>query len=155
MNDTFRRVAAQCGLRLSYYTTAALLALGFFILVPTAYRSASPLYILLAMALFPSLAEAVFFSSKTEKKRESALAYPLFCKKYRYNYTSYRCMNISYPAVFIFLSAWHISYASHTGIPAIIRLLPALLGGISLLTRILGVAGYLIYFRCFPLRAMR
>jgi len=155
MNDTFRRVAAFCGLRLSYYTTASLLAIAFLALIPTAYLTPSPLYILLSLALLPSLVKALFFSSETAKKREPALAYPLFCKKFRYNAVAYRSMNISYLLLFILLAAWHISYTSCTGIPAIIRSLPALLGSISLLTRLLGIWGYRVYFRFFPLRAMR
>jgi len=155
MNDTFRKVAALCGLRLSYYTTAAFLTIAFLILVPTAYLTASPLYILLSLALLPSVVKALFFSSETQKKREPAMAYPLFCKKFHYNFIAYRSMSISYLLLFILLAAWHISYTSHTDIPAIIRTLPALIGSLSLLTRIFGVFGYRIYFRFFPLRAMR
>jgi hypothetical protein len=47
INYTFQRVAALCGLRLSYYLTAALLALSFLFLAIAEQRNASPLYILL------------------------------------------------------------------------------------------------------------
>lgn len=154
MNDTFRKVAAFCGLRLSYYTTAALLAVSFLTLVPTAYLTASPLYILLAMALLPSTVSALFFSSE-QKKREPAMAYPLFCKKYRYNYVFHRSLNIAYFLLFLLLAAWHISYASKDAVPVIIRVLPALIGSFSLLTRVLGILAYRAYFRFFPFRAMR
>ena len=154
MNDTFRRVAAFCGLRLSYYTTAVLLIITFLALAPTAYLTASPLYILLALALLPSVIKAMFFSSE-QKKREPAMAYPLFCKKYRYNLVLYRSMNISYLLLFILLAAWHISYVSHTDIPAVIRTLPSLISSLSLLTRVLGGVAYRIYFRFFTFRAMR
>ena len=70
MNHTFSRVAAFCGLRLSYYITAALLAITFIVLILTGYRSATPVYILLIMAVLPSVIEAVFFSKHNEKRRE-------------------------------------------------------------------------------------
>lgn len=154
MNDTFRRVAAFCGLRLSYYTAAALLTITFLVLVPTAYLTASPLYILLALALLPSVVKAMFFSSE-QKKREPAMAYPLFCKKYRYNFVSHRSMNMAYLLLFVLLAAWRISYVSRTDIPSVIRTLPALIGSLSLLTRVLGILAYRAYFRFFPFRAMR
>ena len=70
MNHTFSRVAAFCGLRLSYYITAALLAPAFVVLALTGYRSATPLYILLAMAVSPSVIEAIFFSKRQSKERK-------------------------------------------------------------------------------------
>ena len=60
MNHTFSRVAAFCGLSLSYYITAALLAPAFVVLALTGYRSATPLYILLAMAVSPLSGLIVF-----------------------------------------------------------------------------------------------
>ncbi|MBR2221601.1 MAG: hypothetical protein IJ972_01235, partial [Campylobacter sp.] len=81
MNYTFSRVASFCGLRLSYYSTATLLAAIFLVLALTGYRTATPLYILLSIAVLPSVFEAMLFSKQTEK-RENALAFPLFCKKY-------------------------------------------------------------------------
>ena len=155
MNNTFRKVASFCGLRVSYYTTAALLAIAFLCLIPTAYLTASPLYILLSLAVLPSVIKAMLFSSDKNKKREHSLAYPLFCKKFHYDYVSYRSMSISYLLLFILFGAWHISYASQAEMPALIRNLPLLLGSSSLLIRLLAVSGYWFYFRVFPLRAMR
>ena len=154
MKYTFARVAAFCGLRLSYYSTAALLAVSFLGLAITEFRIASPLYILLAMALLPSLTRAMFFSSLQKEKRENATAFPLFCKKYNYNSVLYKAMNISYLLLFILLAAWMISYSQSTA-PALVRRLPVLIAGISLLTRIFGVIGYRLYFHFFPLKAMR
>lgn len=155
MNNTFRRVAALCGLRTSYYVTAALLAIAFLALIPTAYRTASPIYILFSLALLPPLMKAMFFSSEKSQKREPAMAYPLFCKKFHYNYITYQSMSASYLLLFVLLAAWHISYTLVTEVPDFIGRIPMLLGSISLLTRILSVLGYRLYFRFFPLRAMR
>jgi len=155
MNNTFRKVASFCGLRLSYYTTAALLAITFLVLIPTAYISASPLYILLSLAILPSAVKAMFFSSEKYKKKEYALAYPLFCKKYRYDFIACQSMSVSYLLLFVLFAAWHISCASQTDIPALLQNLPLLLAGSSLLIRILAVLGYRLYFRFFPLHAMR
>jgi len=155
MNNTFRKVASFCGLRLSYYTTAALLAITFLVLIPTAYISASPLYILLSLAILPSAVKAMFFSSEKYKKKEYALAYPLFCKKYHYTFITYQSMQISHLLLFVLFAAWHISYASQTDAPAFIQSLPLLLGSSSLLTRIFATVGYWLYFRLFPIRAMR
>ena len=155
MNETFRKVASSCGLRLSYYATAALLAIAFLCLVPTEHLTPSPLYILLCLAALPSVIKAMFFSSGNAKKKEPALAYPLFCKKYHYDYIAYRSMSISYILLFVLLAAWHISYLPQTDNPAVLQNLPALLGSAGLLIRIFAVLGYRLYFRFFPLQAMR
>lgn len=155
MNYTFHRVASFCGLRLSYYLTAALLATAFFILVPTDYKTASPLYILLSLAVMPSIIKSIFFSTSQTEKRENDLSFPLFCKKYHYDFAMYKSMNIAYLLLFVLLAAWHISYSSGDGIPVLITLLPALIATISLFSRILGVVGYRLFFRFFPLKAMR
>ena len=154
MNYTFQRVAALCGLRLSYYTTAAVLAIAFVALALTEYRTATPLYILLMLALLPSCVKAMFFSDKQQKKRENVLAFPLFCKKYNYNLYTYKSMNIAYFLLFLLFAAWQFSYTGTENTPAIVTALPALLAFVSLLLRILGVIGYRIYFRFFPLQAM-
>lgn len=153
MNYTFSRVAAFCGLRLSYYSTAALLAILFLVFAVTGYRTPTPLYILLTMAVMPSAIEAVFFSNQKEK-RENAMAFPLFCQKFRYDKIKFRAMNISFLLLFVLLAAWHISYTSETATPAFIRMLPAILAATALLLRILGVIGYRLYFHLFPLKAM-
>ena len=155
MNYTFQRVAAFCGLRLSYYSTSALLTLIFLVLMFTEYRTYSPLYILLLLAVLPSVLKAMLFSnakhSKTEK-RENASA---FCKKYHYNAVQYKAMNLAYFLMFLLFAAWHISYSRVNTAPAAIAALPALLSAISLLVRILGIIGYRLYFHFFPLKAMR
>jgi len=154
MNYTFSRVASLCGLRLSYYSTAAMLAISFLALALTEYRTASPLYILLTMAVLPSIMKTLFFSSAHKEKRESALAFPLFCKKYNYSTVLSKTMNISYLFLFILLSAWMLSYSKSTA-PFLVRRLPVLITGFSLLIRILGVIGYRLYFHLFPTKAMR
>ena len=154
MTATMQRVAAYCGLRLSYYSTAGLLVLIFMCLIPTEYRTATPLYILLMLAVLPSLIAAMFFSGKKEEKRENELTFPLFCEKYHYNQTRHKSMKIAYLLLFILFAAWHISY-SHTELPAIIEMLPVLTASVSLLIRILGVIGYRLFFHFFPLKAMR
>lgn len=153
MNYTFHRVAAFCGLRLSYYITAALLALSFLALVATEYRTPSPLYILLTVAILPTLIRSVFFTGKIEKREN--LEFPLFCKKYRYDPVAYKSMNLAYLLLFILLAAWHISYHSAETLPVFITALPALIAAVSLLTRILAIAGFRFYFHWFPLKAMR
>lgn len=153
MTSIMQRVAAYCGLRLSYYITAGLLTLIFFCLVPTEYRTATPLYILLMLAVLPSLVSAIFYPHKKEK-RENDSAFPLFCKKYHYNLIMHKSMNIAYLLLFILFAAWHISYL-HTETAAIIEYLPVLTASLSLLIRIFGVIGYRLYFHFFPLRAMR
>lgn len=155
MNHIFQRVAALCGLRLSYYVTAALLAGSFFFLVVTDYRTASPLYILLCLAVLPSLMDAIFFSNQKNKKREKQSSFPLFCQKYRYSEIRYNSMNLAYFLLFILLAAWHISYATTTDIPMYVTLLPSLTAILSLITRFLGMLGYRFYFRFFPFKAMR
>ena len=155
MNNTFFRVASLCGLRLSYYITAGLLTLTFLVLVPTNYRTASPLYILLMLAVLPSLMKALFFDKQTNTKNEVLSDYPLFCQKYRYNTVQYKSMNIAYPLIFILLAAWHISYFSLPDRQSFIMLIPSLIAGFSLLIRILGTLGYRLYFYLFPLKAMR
>jgi len=154
MNHTFTRVASFCGLRLSYYITAGLIAISFLALAPTEYRTASPLYILLTMAVLPSVVKALFFSSAQKEKRENAIAFPLFCEKYDYSLVSSKTMNISYLLLFILLAAWMFSYSQSTA-PLLIRRLPALITGCSLIIRILGVIGYRLYFHLFPAKAMR
>ena len=166
MNYTFQRVAAFCGLRLSYYITAALLALAFLVLAFTNYRTATPLYILLTLAVLPSILRSLLSSGinpdtspsagkKKEEKRENGLAFPLFCEKYKYNLISYRAMNIAYLLLFLLFAAWHISYGSAETMPFLVTGLPALIATLCLLIRILGVLCYRLYFRFFPLRAMR
>ncbi len=154
MNYTFQRVAAFCGLRLSYYATAAMVALAFFALILTEYRTASPLYILLTLAVLPSLVKAMFFSDSKKQKREP-LSFPLFCKKFHYDHIIYQSMNLSYLLLFLLFAAWHISYSRSETVPAFIAALPGLIAGLSLLIRILGVFGYRLYFHLFPLKAMR
>jgi len=155
MNYTFGRVAAHCGLRLSYYTTAALIGLAFLVLVPTEYRTATPLYILLVMFLAPSLTKAMFFSNASKNKRENALAFPLFCKKYGYDSITYKSMSISYLLVFILFAAWQFAHLTFTdSAPVFARYLPVILSTACLLIRLLGTLWYRLYFRFFPLRAM-
>lgn len=154
MNYTFSRVASFCGLRLSYYSTAALIFISFLALAVTEYLSASPLYILLTMAVLPAITEAVFFSKQKTKKRKNGLSFPLFCAKYHYNEVKFKAMKIAYLLLFILLAAWHISYTGHTTIPAFIRTLPAILAAASLLLRVLITLGYRLYFHFFPLKAM-
>ena len=155
MNYTFHRVAAFCSLRLSYYSTIALLALSFLCLALTEYRTASPLYILLTLAVMPGLLKAMFFSGPKKETEEKPLAFPLFCKKYQYNLTSYKSMNLAYLLLFVLLAAWQISYSLVEDFPGIVTGLPALISVISLLIRILAFVGYHLYFRLFPLKAMR
>lgn len=155
MNYTFSRVAAHCGLRLSYYITAALLAIAFVGLALTeSYRTTSPLYILLTMAVMPAVLKSMFFSAKKEEKRENALAFPLFCEKFHYDVVSYKAMNIAYLLLFLLLAAWQLSYRINEGAPDLVSSLPALLAAASLLVRILGFIGYRLYFHLFPLEAM-
>ncbi len=153
MNHTFSRVAAFCGLRLSYYSTAALLAISFLALALTEYRTPTPLYILLTMAVLPSVTETMFFS-KQKEKRENDLSFPLFCQKYRYKRIKFESMKIAYLLLFVLLAAWHISYTSGATTPFFIRMLPAILAATALLLRILVTLGYRLYFHCFPLQAM-
>jgi len=153
MNYTFSRVAAFCGLRLSYYITAALLIIAFLSLAPTEYLTATPLYILLTMVVLPSIVEAMFFS-KHKEKRENDSSFPLFCKKYHYNEIKFKSMKIAYLLLFILLAAWHISYTGHMTTPAFIRTLPAILAATALLLRILITLGYRLYFHFFPFKAV-
>ena len=153
MNYTFSRVAAFCGLRLSYYSTAALLAIIFLLLAPTEYRTPTPLYILLTMAVLPSVIEAMFFSNY-KKKRENDLSFPLFCQKYKYNPIKFSAMKIAYLLLFILLAAWHISYSNVTMTSVFIPKFPAILAAVALLLRILGTLGYRLYFQLFPFKAM-
>ena len=153
MNYTFNRVAAFCGLRISYYVTAALLGISFISLAPTEFLTASPLYILLTMAVLPSVTKAMFFSSPQKEKRENDTSFPLFCKKYKYDFVLYKAMNLSYFLLFVLLAAWMLSYSQSTS-PVLVRRIPVFITGASLLTRILGVIGYRLYFHLFPLKAM-
>ena len=155
MNNTFSRVAALCGLRLSYYVTAAMLAIAFLVFALTGYQTASPLYILLTLAVLPSLVKSIFISNQNKEKNKVPAAYPLFCKKYHYSAAQYKVMSIAYLFILILLAAWHISYFSATALPAPIPRIPSLIAALSLLTRILGVLGYRLYFHLFPLKAMR
>jgi len=154
MASTIQRVAAFCGLRLSYYITAGLLTLIFLVLVLTEYRTATPLYILLMLAVLPSVIRTTFFSGKKEEKRENDLAFPLFREKYHYSLMLHKSMNIAYLLLFVLFAAWHISY-THTDTAKIITVLPVLTASASLLTRLFGVIGYRLYFHFFPLKAMR
>ena len=156
INYTFQRVSALCGLRLSYYLTAALLAAAFLLLAVTEYRNASPLYILFSLLLLPSLLKAMLFPADKPQtqKRENTLAFPLFCKKYRYDYHSYKAMNLAYLLIFVLLATWHISYSQSTDLPAYVTLLPMGIAALSLLTRLFGTLGYLFYFHFFPEKAM-
>ena len=153
MNYTFSRVAAFCGLRLSYYSTAALLTIIFLLLIPTEYRTPTPLYILLTMAVLPSIIEAMFFYNYKEK-RENDLTFPLFCKKYHYNQIKFSSMKIAYLLLFVLLAAWHISFINYTMPIAVIPKLPSILAAAALLLRILGTLGYRLYFQVFPFKAM-
>lgn len=155
MNDTFRRVAAFCGLRLSYYSTAALLAVIFFILALTDYRTASPLYILLTLAVMPTILKSMFFSATESQKRENDMAFPLFCQKYKYDIAMYNSLQLAHILLFVLFAAWHISYSLSDGTPAIVTAIPSLIAAICLLIRIFGTIGYRLYFRFFPLKAMR
>ena len=153
MNYTFSRVAAFCGLRLSYYSTAALLTIIFLLLIPTEYQTPTPVYILFTMALLPSITEAMFFSNHKEKRENPE--FPLFCKKYKYDQIKFSSMKIAYVLLFILLAAWHISYINSTSLPTIVTSLPALIAIINLTTRLFTTIAYQIYFTYFPLKAMR
>lgn len=157
INYTFQRVAALCGLRLSYYVTAAALIFSFLFLTLLEYRTGSPLYILLFLALLPSLVHTILFSSEKQKneKRENSLSFPLFCKKYRYQSSFHQAMKIAYFFIFLLLAAWHISCSSDTELPELLRMLPAGIAALSLITRVFGTIGYRIYFHTFPFKAMR
>ncbi len=152
MQHTFRQVAAFCGLRLSYYTTAALLAIVFFILLFTDYITATPLYILVAAVLLPGIIKSMFFADS--KKRRNDMAFPLFCKKYHYNFLSSRALNISCFLLFILFAAWHISYRFTEEIPFGVTQLPLWMTAASLLLRLVGTLSYYLYFRLFPWKAM-
>ena len=152
MNYTFSRVAAFCGLRLSYYSTAALLTLIFLVLALTEYRTPTPLYILFTMAFLPSITEAMFFSNHKEKRENPE--FPLFCKKYKYDQIKFSSMKIAYVLLFVLLAAWHISYTNYSIDSVLIPKLPAILAAIALLIRILGTLGYRLYFQLFPFKAM-
>lgn len=152
MNYTFSRVAAFCGLRLSYYSTAALLTIIFLLLIPTEYQTPTPVYILFTMALLPSITEAMFFSNHKEKRENPE--FPLFCKKYKYDQIKFSSMKIAYVLLFVLLGAWHISYTNHTIDLVLIPKLPAILAATALLIRILGTLGYRLYFQLFPVEAM-
>ncbi|MBP3610483.1 MAG: hypothetical protein J6J42_09130 [Lachnospiraceae bacterium] len=157
MNYTFQRVSSFCGLRLSYYTTAVLLAVIFLLLAATRYKTASPLYILLVLAVLPSLLQSMLFpdNQKKKEKRENELPFPLFCKKYHYNTRSYKAMNLAYFFIFLLFAAWYMSYSLATGIPYLVRLLPVICALLCLAVRMLGTLGYRLYFHLFPLKAMR
>lgn len=156
MNYTFSRVAAFCGLRLSYYSTAALLTIIFLLLIPTEYQTPTPVYILFTMALLPSITEAMFFSNRKEKRENPE--FPLFCKKYKYDQIKFSSMKIAYVLLFVLLGAWHISYINfttdYTMLSVFIPKLPSVLAITSLLVRILGTLGYRLYFQLFPFKAM-
>lgn len=153
MNYTFQRVAAFCGLRLSYYASIALLAIAFLVLAVTEYRTPSPLYMLLTAAVLPALIRSMFFPVQKEKRENTE--FPLFCKKYHYDSTAHKSMNIAFLLLFFLLAAWHISYHSGNEVPALIAALPALFAVIILLIRILSTIGFRLYFHFFPLKAMR
>lgn len=157
MHALFRQVAAFCGLRLSYYLTEAIVAILFFMLVLTENRTVSPLYIVLSALVMPSIIKAMLFpeeQKKQKKKKESSSPLPLFCKKYRYDATMHTSFRIAYLILFIMLLAWRVSYLNSQK-PDWIILLPIWTGGISLILR-LGISmGYQIYFRHFPMKAMR
>lgn len=154
MKHTFRQVAALCGLRLSCYCTVAFLFLTFLFLVPTRYRTPTPLYIILVLALFPSLLKSMFSNESSKKERDNTLVFPLFCKKYRYDRAMYCSMNLAYLLSFLLFAAWQFSYHRQQELPDFLRCLPSLLCAVSLLIRFLGVVGYRLYFHLFPVRAM-
>ena len=151
----FRQVAAMCGLRISYYIAAALLSLTVIILPLIGYRTATPIYILFTMALLPGLTHAMFFSSEKNEKRENGTPFPLFRKKYKYNPNRHKALNISHLLLFILLAAWRFSYAGTSGLSVYVTELPTGIAIISILSRILITAFYHLYFRFFPLKAMR
>jgi hypothetical protein len=120
----------------------------------TSYRTPSPLYILLVALVAPSIVKALLHGTKKQQKRENTVAFPLFCKKYKYDAVLYQSMNISYLLLFILFAAWQLSYSHSKNLPALIYRLPALLAAASLCIRILGTVGYRLYFRLFPVKAM-
>ena len=154
-NRLFRRVASFCGLRVSYYVTETAVALAFFLLILTENRTVSPLYIILSALLLPGLLKAMLYpdTPKTQK-RENGTAFPLFCKKYHYDTRTHTSMNLAYLLLFIMLLAWRISYINSSR-PEFIINLPVLIGCLSLFLRLAVTIGYQIYFRFFPLKAMR
>lgn len=152
MQHTFRLVAAFCGLRLSYYATAILLTLAFLALLLTDYRTATPLYILLALALLPGILKTILFSDN--QKRGNDMPFPLFCKKYHYDFFYSRSMNISCLLLYVLFAAWQISYRSTEGFPVFVTQLPLWIAAASLLLRIIFTLGYYLYFCFFPVKAM-
>lgn len=153
MQHTFRRVAAFCGLRLSYYATAALLALVFFVLLFTKYQTATPLYLLVAVLLLPGILKSVVFPDR--QKRENDVSFPLFCQKYHYDFLSGRALNLSCLLLYVLFAAWQISYRSAEDFPVFVTHLPVWIAAASLLMRIVFTLGYYLYFCFFPLKAMR
>ena len=155
MNTTLGRVAAHCGLRIAYYSAAALLGVSFLFLAYTKYRTESPLYILIVLAVMPSFFKSLLVNTSGKNKEKDVSQLPLFCKKYKYDYVSYRSMNISFFLLFILLAAWQFSYSSDGTVPACIRFLPCLTSVLCLLIRIISGICYRLYFTLFPLKAMR
>lgn len=153
MQHTFRQVAAFCGLRLSYYATAILLAIVFFALLFTEYKTATPLYLLVAAMLLPGILKSVVFPDN--KKRENDMPFPLFCQKYHYDVLSGRALNLSCLLLFILFAAWQASYRSAEDFPVFVTHLPVWITAASLLARLLLTLGYYLYFCLFPVKAMR
>lgn len=156
-NYIFRKVAALCGLQISFYITLTLLILSFLGLILAGYRTASPLYILIFAAILPEWIQMVVFpkSDKKKEKRENGLPFPLFCKKYHYTIKRHKSMNLACLVLFLMLGAWHISYINSTSLPAIVTALPSFIAILNLITRLFATIIYQIYFTYFPLKAMR
>lgn len=153
----FQKVAALCGLRISLYITIALLILSFLVLNFTGYRTASPFYITVFAAILPEWIQMVVFPEDNNKKekREPKLPFPLFCQKYRYTTRYHKSMNLTSIVLFLMLGAWHLSYHLNNTLPAIITMIPLSIAIINMITRLLTIIVYQIYFIYFPLKAMR
>lgn len=146
------RVASFCGLRLSVFSGALLLFVFAFLLVITGNRSASPMYILVAIAVFPYLLRITFFKNK---ETEGSLPLPLFRQKHKYTAEKNTTMNLAFFLLVFLLTVWQYSYSKNTGAPPWVTFVPLAILVAVLLCRILATVIYRIYFHFSVLRTMQ
>lgn len=153
LSQELNRLAAYRGLMLSYRSLQLLLIAAFLVLALTEQASLSPLYIVLVLALLPLPLESVFRSRA--KKRENDASFPLLSQKYRYTPERHAAYRIVCLIGFLMLLAWRLNYVLFPIGTDWVMLLPILLCAGALCLRIGITLFYRIYFRLFPLRALK
>lgn len=159
LNLCLNRLASYRGVVLSCRSLAVMLIVSFLVLAFGSGKTLAPLYIVLTLGLLPPFLSSVISASKRYQNKYgdelSKPLFPLLQRKYNFSELRFLSLNLTYIIILLLLLTWRIHYILFPSTSVFLCYLPVFIIGISLLLRILCTVGYLIYFRLFPLHAIR